>query len=828
MNKGLFAKLLPHLLAVVIFLAVALIYCKPALEGKVVNQSDVTQWQGSIHQSEIYKDAHGNYPLWTNSLFSGMPTFQIGGLGGNYAGYWLHNILTLGLPKPISFFFLACICFYFLSQILRVRSYISILGALTFAYATYDSVIISVGHDTKMFSIAYMPAVIGCFILIFEKKFWVGAMLAALFTSAMIAANHLQIVYYTFIIIGIMTVFYAVRWIREKQIKTFALAALFAGVAFLVGVFTNSIVLFSTYEYQKETIRGGPSDLSGSVKKEDAANGLTKDYAFSYSMEKAEPFVMLVPHMYGGSGQPIESLVEESKAVQSLQAMPKELANQIGGARSAYWGGLAETGIGTSGPPYSGAIVCFLAMLAFFVLDSRHKWWALSAIVFAIVMSWGSFFEGFNSLLYNYLPFYNKFRAPSMALVIPQVLLPMLAVLAVDKISTAENRKAFLPAFKKSLLATAFLFAVLFVLYMSLDFLSKSDHDTLNRVREMNQPQLMETISQFFNSLKADRKGLMLGDIFRSLGFIALAAAFVFLLLRNILKPVVAVVLLTVFAFTDVMAISVKYLNTENYREQEENTLAFQKTKWDEELLADKSFYRVFNVNGNAFNENMTSYYYNSIGGYHPAKLRIYQDLIEHQLAKETMNQGVLDMLNTKYLIQKDQNGQTQSYQQRPTILGPAWFVKTIRYVKNADEEMAALNNFSPKDTAIVQESFHSNITPFTSSDSTGNIQLIKNDNDVVNYKYQCGTNRFAVFSEVYYDKGWKAFIDGKEQPIVKTNYVLRGLSLPSGSHTIEFRFEPHGYYLGKTILTIASLILLLLIAGAVYFEWKKKKPVAV
>ncbi len=821
MNKELFKKILPHLIAVLVFIIVAVIYCKPALEGKVLSQHDITHWKGSIHQSQIYNETHGHYPLWTNALFSGMPTFQIGGLTGNYLAGYFHTIITLGLPKPIQFFFLACICFYFLCVVMGVRPWIGIMGALAFAYATYNAVIIVVGHDTKMLSIAYMPGLLASIMLIYERRYWPGIALSGMFASAMIAMNHPQIAYYFFVAAGIMTIFYAVRWIRNKDYKHLIKALMFTGGAAIIGVLTNAVVLFSTYEYQKQTIRGGSSALTDSTKKIKSETGLDKDYAFSYSMNITEPFVLMVPRIYGGSSDKEEVSQDKSKAVEALTLLPKQLQQQL--PLTYYWGGMTKPGeVGTSGPPYVGAIICFLAIFGMFVLENKHKWWILTAVGLTIMMSWGGYFEGFNTILYKYLPFYNKFRAPSMILVIPQLLLPLLAVLCVDRITKEKDKKALLPWFKKGMIATAVIFLMLFLLYLTFEFLSTSDKEILKQVREMNNPQLLQAVDSFFDGLKADRKSLMLGDIFRSLGFIAVAGLLLFLLLRNIIKPLIVIISLAILLLIDVMAIDVKYLNSDSYVDMVENEGVFLQTKTDKEILADKSFFRVYNVSGNAFSENITSYYYNSVGGYHAAKLIIYQDLIERQLSKD--NQKVLDMLNTKYLIQKDQNGQTKASQTRGSALGPVWFVQTISYVKNADEEMAALNYFNPKNTAIVQESFMASI-PFTPQpDSASTIRLLKNDNDIINYTSEAAANQFAVFSEIYYDAGWRAFIDGKESPIVKVNYVLRGLSVPAGKHTIEFRFEPSGYLKGKKLTSIFSILLLLLLVISIFMEWRKYK----
>ncbi|MBS1654418.1 MAG: YfhO family protein [Bacteroidetes bacterium] len=827
MKNGLFKKILPHLIAVAVFLIVALIYCKPAIEGKVLAQHDITHWKGSIQSSVVYKEKHGEYPLWTNSLFSGMPAFQIGYPANNYIPWIAHEIFSLGLPTPIQFFFLACIFFYFLSQVLGVNPYVGIMGALGYAYATYDPVIIAVGHDTKMLSIAYMPALLGSILLIFDKKYWIGAALTALFASVLIAMNHPQIDYYLFLALGIMTIFFAVRWIIRKEFRHLVLAAVFTAGAALIGVLSNAVTLMATYEYQKETIRGGESDLdkAANPKSDNAKTGLDKDYAFSYSMGITEPFVMLVPRMFGGSSDHQEVQEDKSKAIEALQALPKELQQQL--PLTYYWGGMTKQGeVGTSGPPYAGAIICFLAILGMFILDNKHKWWLLAAILFSVILSWGSYFEGFNVLLYKYLPFYNKFRAPSMILVIPQLLLPVLAALSLNKIINTQDRKSLWPTAKKGLIATGAVFALLFILYISFDFLSPGDKNILTQVRGMSQPQLYEYVKSFYDGLKQDRKSLMIDDILRSLGFIIAAGFILFLLLRNSLKPIISVWIIAALVMIDLMSVDVKYLNSDNYQDKEENTISFQRTKADDEILADTSYYRVFNVGGDRFSENITSYYYNSVGGYHPAKLTIYADLIQHQLSKQNPEK-VLDMLNTKYLIQKNQSGQTAAYQKRETALGPVWFVKGIEYVKDATAEMAALDNFNPKDTAIVQESFKPSIPFAPQYDSAASIHLIKNDNDVITYESNAATNQFAVFSEIYYTGGWKAYVDGKETPIVKVNYVLRGLPLPAGKHQIRFEFKPESYFKGRKITSVFSIILVLLLAAGIFMEWRTSKSLA-
>jgi ABC-type multidrug transport system fused ATPase/permease subunit len=831
MKSSWFKKLIPHGVAVLIFLVVAFIYCKPVLEGKVVSQHDITHWKGSIQQSVEYAKTHnGVYPLWTNSMFSGMPTFQIGYTSNNKAPWIAHQILSLGLPKPVNFFFLACICFYFLCVVLRVRTIYGILGALAFAYATYNPIIIAVGHDTKMLSMAYMPALLASVILIYEKKYWLGAGLSALFTSVLLVQNHPQIDYYLFLTIVIMTIFYAVRWIRNKEWRHFELAAAFTIVAGITGVLTNAVSIFSTYEYQKETIRGGARTLVDStVKNENASDGLTKDYALSYSMNITEPLIMMVPRMYGGGSYNMEIKEENSKAVESLRTFPNEVQQQVSQYLNFYWGGMAKPNESVSGPAYVGAIICVLAILAMFVLDGKHKWWILTAVGLTIMMSWGSYFEALNGFLYKALPLYNKFRAPSMILVVSQMLLPLLAVLGLSKIADTTDKKTLLPQFKKGLIAVAITFALLFIIYFMSDFMSETDNELMKRLKSAGTQaqQALQIFSTFFDGLREDRRSLMMGDILRALGFGFVALLLVFLSLRKAISNLVLGIGLLIFVLIDSLTIDVKYLNYENYKDKQENEASFIMTKSDNEILADKSQFRVFNVAGDAFSENITSYYYNSVGGYHPAKIAIYQELIENKLSSQQPNIPVLNMLNAKYIIQKDRNGITQAYQKNDSALGSCWLVKNIQYVKDANAEMNTLGNFNPKDTAVVQESFKSSIPFEPVADSTATISLVKNDNDVVTYTFNSASNQFAVFSEVYYKSGWKAYIDSKEAPIVKVNYVLRGLAVPSGKHDIKFEFKPQGYYKGKSLTSIFQIVLLVILAIGFFMEWRNRNQTA-
>ncbi len=840
MKKINWKQLLPHIIAIGIFLVVALIYCKPALEGKVLQQSDITQWKAMAQDQYAFKEKNGAIPLWSNGMFSGMPGFLIVGNNNSYVGYYFSEALSLFLPKPFQFFFLACVCFYFLGLTMRVNSWISMVGALCYAYATYNPVIIAAGHDTKMLSIAMLPGFIASLIWVYEKKYWIGATLVAFFTASLITQNHYQIVYYGVIIAFFMTIAYAIRWIMNKEWKHLFMAAATVIIAGAIGVLSNAVVLFTNYDYTKATIRGG-SELADSTSKI-GKDGLGKDYAFSYSMYVSEPMVLMFPRVFGGSSDHPELSAEKSKTMEAFQSMPQQLQQQLGSAflgqneegevfPRTYWGGIG----GTSGPPYAGAIICFLALMGFAVLDNKHKWWILAASALTIVMSWGGFFESFNGLLLKYLPMYNKFRAPSMIIVAPTLMLGMLGMLSLNTILFEEKNKNLLfKKFKKGLLITSSIFLLAFLLYLSFDYSSESDKNLSKQLSEIADAQqkasLTETVKPVINAIKEDRKSLFMGDIFRSLLFVLIAAAAIWGYIKNKLKPVYAIAIIGLMSFIDLITIDTTYLNSNKFKEKEEYQDNFAPRKVDQQILQDKSYYRVFDVTQGAqsainYGALPVSYFHKNIGGYHPAKLSIYQDLAEKQLYNFPNCMPVINMLNTKYIIYGDpQNPQVQV---NPDALGAAWFVKHVAVMKSPREVMNALTTLNTKDSAVTETAFSELVKGNFTTDSTATIQLIKNDNDVVTYKSKTNTPQFAVFSEVYYDRGWNAYLDGKLVPHAKVNYVLRGMPIPAGEHEIIFKFEPKSHATGWTVTTICSILMMALLGLSVFMEYRKKKIVS-
>ncbi|MEP7375346.1 MAG: YfhO family protein [Chitinophagaceae bacterium] len=821
MKNNLVKKILPHFIAVLIFLIVSVLFCKPVLEGNVLNQHDVKGWKGIAQNAFDYKEQHGHFPLWNSNVFSGMPNYQIA-LDGKSILPDLNKIFSLGLPDPIHYFFIACICFYILCLSLGLKPVVGILGALAYAFSTYNPVILSAGHMTKMLAIAYMPLLLAGLILIYEKKYWLGLALTSLGTFMEIGANHPQINFYFFIVAAAVTIGYVVAWIRAKEWRHAGIAFGVTVLAALAGIAACSFSFLIGSDYAKHTIRGGQNlSIEGDNVKANKTKGLDTSYAFQYSFMKAEPLVALMPNAFGGSSA--NPLDENSNVLKKLIAkgLPESTAGQVAGSLPRYWGGLEST----SGPAYMGAIICILALIGFVLVKHPLRWGLLAASLLGIIMSWGKFLPGINVFLFENLPLYNKFRAPSMSLVMVQLALPIMAVLTIQQLFFEERSRENLKAnFKKILYTLGGLVALLGLIYLVMDYSSPFDGDAMQRLKSAGAND--EIIRATVAGLKADRSAMFGGQLLRTLAYIALLLGLMWLYIKNTLKPFAIVTILAVVILIDLLVIDKEYLNEDNYQSKDEMQAEnFTKTPSDEQILADKSLsYRVYNSGGDRFSASdfHISAFHKAIGGYHPAKLRIYQDVIERYLYSSP-NPQVLNMLNAKYIVaQNPQTGQ-QSVIPNPEAYGNCWFVKNIKFVKDDVEEIQTIGNTNLRDTAIVQQSFAKTVTQ-PQWDSASSISLTKFDNDAMEYTADCRTPQFAVFSEVYYPDGWDAYIDGKKADYVKTNYVLRGMSIPAGKHTIKFIFEPAIYKKGTTISYIGSWFVLLFVVGGLFMAWKEQK----
>ena len=824
MLKSIFKSALPHIIAVALFAIVAIIYCKPALEGKVLQQQDITQWKGMAQDAMVYAEKNGQHPLWTNSMFGGMPTYQITGVPGfAYSVGILDQIFTLKLAEPISLFFLACLCFYFLAQVLGFNTIISVIGALGYSYATYNPIIVTVGHITKMHAIAYLPFFIAAILLIFQKKYLWGSLLTGVATALFVGANHIQITYYGLIIVAFMSIFFLIKWIIEKDynhiLKTFA-AACMGG---LLGVAVNAPLLASTYEYGKESIRGGSVLVNKDSKT--TATGLNKDYAFSYSMFKTEPLVLMFSGIYGGASGLNQIDPANSKAVETLQQMPAQIGQQLQGFVSLYWGGIG----GTSGPPYAGLVICLFAFIGISCSTNPHRWWITATIVFALMLSAGSYFEAFNVFMFDHLPLYNKFRAPSMIMIIPTLLLGVMALYGMTAISVESDFKTILNKYKPSFILTGLILATVFYIYFTSSFKSESETNLLSQIAKIpdaNQKAAFDTPAHdLVNAIASDRKSLIEGDIIKFFLFLGLIIALVFLAIKKVINQTILLVGFGVLSMIDLFQVNIKYLKSENFVEANENENIFALSPLDNALKKDTSTYRVLDIRGginNAFNGGaLIAYHHKTVGGYNPAKLSIYQDLIENQWYKFPNCMPTMNMLNTKYLISGDPALDTVV---NKAALGNVWFVKGIQYEKGPAEVMHRLDNFNPKDTAIIEQKDKIEDLNNIQVDDSALIALVNNNNDEVNYKSSSTKKQLAVFSEIYYKQGWKAYIDNAEAPIVKANYVLRALVVPAGNHSIRFEFKPIIVNTAQKAAAAASTILWGLLVGLGFTSFKNWK----
>lgn len=843
MNKSLWPRVQPHVIAIAIFFVVSCAYCLPAFKGLVVAQPDATGWTGMAQQSIEFKEKYGHYPLWTNAIFSGMPAFQVLiESSHNITIAWLHYLFTLSLPEPAGLFFLACIGFYILSMSLRIRSKVAILGSLAYAFASYSAVIVAVGHTTKFSSMGYAPAVLAGIILLTQRKYLLGFITTMVFATQLFYQNHVQIVYYTLLMALCIAIVHAIQCLRNKQagqlVKTGALAI----VAGIMGLLSYAVVLFPTYDYARETMRGGRSELvKPGEEKNKSAGGLNKDYAFDYSYGITEVLTMIVPRMYGGSSAEMQPGSKTATVLMEKTGIGEEQADQFAQNLPAYWGPQG----GTSGAVYFGALICILFIFGLIFYTGWHRHWIIAATILGILLAWGKHFSAFNYFLFDYLPFYNKFRAPSMAMVIPQLTFPLLAALGLNQIfETQSDKQAFWKKFRLATIVSGVFIAVLAIMYFMLEYKGENDNmlrDNLanSMVQQMSQqgqptPEAVQQAQDFgrsvINALRDDRQSLYGSDLVRSFIFIALGLGILYLYAKDKLNKNFASVALTILVFIDLIGVDLRYLNSNKYVEKEQFNEYFTPTKADLQIKQDTSYYRVFNNSdgdpSSAFllagSTSRTSYLHNSVGGYHPAKLALYNDLIFEQLVKGNMQ--VFNMLNTKYFIVANPADRQPVAQQNPEALGPAWFVSAAKYVNNGNEEMRALDNFTPRDTVIIDKREQSKVLFAPQRDSAANIVLVQNLNDKITYKSSSKTNGFAVFSEVYYPRGWKAFIDGKETPIARVNYVLRGLAIPAGDHNIEFRFEPASYYLGDTTSLVVGIVSILILLYGIFILWKKNR----
>jgi hypothetical protein len=832
-----FKKLLPHLLIIVGFAILAALYNMPQLDGLVLNQTDIVHWKGMSHEGKEFHEKTGEQVLWSNSMFGGMPTYtSYVAKSNNYLS--IQNDLVLGLfGKPIGFFFIAMLFFYLFTISLNINKWVGAIGAVIYAFSTYNAVIISAGHETKMWSLAYMPGVIGSLLFLYDRKWWKGILLMIFSLPTMFSNSHYQIVYYTIIIIFFLVIGVFVIAIRKKQVKEFFISSAVALLVAALCIGPSMQGLLSTLEYNKATMRGGQSELTFNHDKEKKSGGLDKDYAFGWSNSIGETICLIVPKFYGGSS--MEEVGTSSNTYETLTGIgvPESSAEQFVQNVPLYWGDQQFL----LGPVYFGAIVCFLFVLGLMLVRSPHKWWIVAVSVLAIVMSWGKNFPGFNYFLFDTLPGLNKFRIPTMILIIPEFLFPVLGVWVLnDIIKEKYTAEELWKNTKVALIATAgFCILIGFGSSMFFDFKSVSDAGTMQRYVQMlggNE----QAGRQLMNAIQADRIDIARNSALMSAFYILLAGGLIWAFSRKKINGTILLVGIGIIAAIDLISVDKGYLNENNFVEAADDASFFPMRQVDQQILQDPDpYYRVLDVTRSTFLDATTSYYHKTIGGQSPAKMEIYQDLIDvHMTGK--FNSAVLNMLNTKYIIfQGGPNGQ-EAVMKNPDACGNAWFVNNINWANTADEEILGLNAgslgdtatipnaFQPLSTAVVRNTFKKDLEGYTfGKDSAAFVRLSKYGLNTISFTSSNAQNGFAVFSDIYYPYGWKAYIDGKETPIIRANYVLRALKIPAGQHEIKFEFHPSSFYTGDNIALITSFILFGLIIISLVMLMKKNKKEA-
>jgi len=807
--KSGFRNFITHFFSIAFFALVALLYFNPVLQGKVIYQSDIVQYRGMAAEQEDFRRQYGEEPYWTNSAFGGMPTYQ---LGARYPHDYIKKLdrVIRFLPRPADYLFLYFLSFYILMGCMKVDYRLAILGALAFGFSTYLIVILGVGHNAKAHAIGYLPMVLGGIVLTFRKKYLWGFLLTAVAMALEIQANHYQMTYYFMFLVGILGLSYLIDAARKNQLKHYFGSVGLLMLAVVLGIAVNATSLMATRQYAQWSTRG-PSVLTinpdGSPKTN--LDGLDRDYITQYSYGIAESLNLLVPRLFGGGS--VEQLGEDSRTYRYLidQGVSRSQALEFSNNLQLYWGDQPIV----AAPPYIGAVVLFLFLLGILLVKGRAKWWLLGASLLALLLSWGKHFALLTDLMIDYFPLYDKFRAVSSVQILLELCAPILAVLALRAWGNPEIKKA---AKQKALLYS---FAGMVVLGVGL-LLLKSSFDFTGGSDEILKRYYGE---ELVGLIQRDREMVYIQDTIRTLIFIILAAGVLWLNLKERLTSRWMVLGLGLLVVVDLVGVDLRYVNKEDFVSKRRLDNAFAPTQADRQVLQDTTVYRVLNLD-EGLNGARTSYFHHSLGGYHAAKPRRLQDLFEFHVYQN--NRKVLNMLNTKYVIQSDPEGNPRP-SLNPEALGNAWFVDSFVPVTSANEAIRALDTIRPEREAVLNTSEFGEVTPREAEvDSTAGITLTSYRANELVYQSRNSREGLAVFSEMYYPHGWQAYVDGNPAPHFRVNYALRGMVLPAGTHEVVFRFEPEVIRQGSRISLVSSLLLGLLLVGGAGFQWfRKRKP---
>ncbi|MFV0248701.1 MAG: YfhO family protein [Tenacibaculum sp.] len=797
-------RFLSYAVTIVVFTIISLLYFNPVLSGKKIIQSDIRQFVGMARELSNYRLEKGEESYWLGNAFSGMPSYQSGAYFPNdFIGY-LDKLIRF-LPRPADYLFLYFFSFFILLTALKVEWKLAILGSLSFGFSTYLIVIFGAGHNAKAHAIGYMPLVIAGFLYIYQKRYLLGFVLASVAMALEIYANHLQMSYYLGFCLLFLGIFQFVEALKDKQINQYFKQTVVILLACALGIGVNATRLLATKEYATYSTRG-KSELSimpdGSPKKK--LTGLDKDYITEYSYGISETFNLIIPKFMGGGT--VEKLDKNSNFYQTLKLkagarVAKEHTSQV----LTYWGKQPFV----EAPAYIGAILFFLFFLGVFLVKGKLKYWLVSATVFSILMSWGKNFPILSNLFIDYFPLYNKFRAVSSIQVIAELCVPLLAVLGLKEFLQSTTKSLY----KEKALKVSFCITGGITLLFALIGSSVFSFEGLRDSQYQQMPELVE-------ALVIDRKKMLTSSSWQSFILILLTAIVLWFYHNKKLKQNIALFAVATLIVFDLVMLNINYVNNKDFTFAKRVEKPFIANKADKQILRDTSYYRVANFSQNMFNEARTSYFHNSVGGYHAAKMKRYQELFDYQIVKN--NFEVFNMLNTKYFIVSEDKAQ-----QNTDANGNVWFVDKLKVVDSANEEITELDSLNTKFEAVMRKEAYQktslNGKINFEKDTTASISLSQYDTTLLKYNSYSATEQFAVFSEIYYKDGWNAYIDGKPALYVRVNYVLRGMKIPAGKHNIEFRFEPEVIKRG-TYLSAIAYILLLLIPVTAYFTKKRVK----
>ena len=831
MNNTFFQKnknLLSVVGAILAFAVITLIYFSPVLQGKRIKQHDIEMHKGMAEEISQYREATGNQTLWTNAPFGGMPAWNISVTPKGNLTEPVYQALRIGMPQSLGSVFICMLGFFVLLWVLDCGFWISFIGAIAYGFTSYLFIVIGAGHNAKAMAMAYMAPVIAGVLLTYKGKYLWGCLLTAFALAFEVRTNHLQITYYLALIIVILVIAELISDIKNKKIGHFLKASLGLVVAAIIGVLTCSTALYGNYEFGKETTRGKPVLTRN---EDNQTNGLDRDYITQWSYGKGETWSLLIPNAKGGASAYI------GKQNPALDKADRQFKDNIAQS-NAYWGDQP----GTSGPVYVGAIVVFLFVLGALTVKGKLKWALLVATLLSILLSWGKNFMGFTNFFLDYIPGYDKFRAVSMTLVMAEVTMPLLGFLGLAEI--VKNPDDFKKNQKKFFIALGITAGLCLVFYLApkvfFNFLSQEE---AKQFASLSSGKDGSVYASFAAQLEDVRVAIFRKDALRSLLFIILAAVPIFLFGKGKLKGQIAFPILAALVLIDMFPIDKRYLNDDNFIARQKVQNPYTATVADQFIMNDNTLnFRVADITKDMFNDASTCYFHKSLGGYSGVKLRRYQDVITQYLGGELnqlrsaktaesltatlAQQKVLNMLNTKYVIF---NPNSQPFT-NPNALGNAWVVNDIRWVSTPNEEIDAIAETDLRHTAILNREFAQQIGNYQLTErNVPQITLTEYLPNKLTYKFSgvstgSTSNYLIVFSEIWTEKGWKMFVDGQEQPILRANYLLRCALIPSGEHEIVMEYAPKAWKVGNTVSLVSSLIMILGLIAALFFTFKPRK----